>query len=553
MRLARWVLATAMVAVLAGTLPAQADEPADPSAPGAALVEVCATSGLAGLPELGPGLCATVEAGAVLLAAVCGHLPVDPDACADLTDGRPIDPAAVDAFAAGWVPRALRLQALLSEDRPLRDDLIPHTHNSFNAPQYGPTLTTADPNQRYSLIDQLRMGIRAIELDVHWLPSPYGTVDAGGYAVTLCHGQTEEVAGVRIHVGCTVDRPAAPGLAELSAFLRAPGNEREFLLLYLQNELDGSPAGHGATAALLEEHLGDLIYAPPTGQAPGSCADLPVYQSRAEILATGRRVLVVGNCGPGAWSSLVFQRGAGWDERSNSAGYPPAPACHADRAARDYDEHWIRVTEDRTWLSALTGAAAPITVAEVRSMVQCGVELIGLDRIGPADPRLAELVWSWAPDEPTAAGQCAAWQPDGRFHAAGCAEARQPACQRPDGSWQIGTEAVAWSAADAACTSDGARFDVPRSAWSNEQLRIAAQATPDASLWLNLGDGPAGWRPGAQPAGLDGPGPTLPATGGGRSLLALGTALLLVAAATSGISRGWGRGAPRTPTAPRRR
>jgi hypothetical protein len=494
---------------------ASAQEPSDPSAPGAALVEVCLDSPIPELPTIGTDVCKTIDAGALLLAIVCGNLPVDPASCAELTDGRPIDPAAVDAFAVGWVARALGLQARLSEALPLRDDPIPHTHNSFNAPQHGPSLTTSDPNQRYTMTDQLRMGIRSLELDVHWLAHPDALAD-GGFAPVLCHGQTEHIGPLSIHVGCTVDGSLDDGLAEIAAFLNAPGNEREVLLLYLQNELDGNPAGHAATVALLEEHLGPLV-ARPDGATPGACADLPIERSRADLLASGRRVLLVGNCGPGSWSSWVFQRGDGWNERSNAAGYPAD--CSADRAARAYDDRLIRVTEDTTWLSALIASPAPISEDEVRSMVRCGVELIGLDRVGPADPRLAALVWSWAPDEPSAAGPCAAWRTDARFRAAACSERHRAVCRTDSGEWLVPEPAVAWGEAFATCTAVGAAFAVPRNGWENEQLRVAAPT--DTELWLDYGKTSEAWTPlltsaadvvGATPA-LATNAPELPATG----------------------------------------
>ncbi len=526
-----------VAAVLAVVSPAAAEEPADPASPGAALVELCATTGIAGLPEIGPGVCKSVDAGSVLTALVCGKLPVDPPACSDLTDGRPTDPAAVDAFERGWVHRALELQRRLDLDLPLRDALIPHTHNSFNTGTEWPSLTTSDPNQRYSMTDQLRMGMRAIELDVHFLPNPAGDPAQGLAAPVLCHAETVPLEALSVHVGCTIDRLLGSGLDEIRTWLDAPGNEDEVLLVYLQNELDGDPAAHAATIAELDRALGGLV-ARPQEAAPGTCADLPILRSRADLLAAGHRVLLVGNCGPGAWSSWVFQRGAGWDERSNAAGYPAFPACEADRAARAYDEHLIRVTEDQTWLSAIAGAGAPITATEVRSMVRCGVELIGLDRIGPADARLAALVWSWAPDQPSATGRCARWGDDARFSAADCAEAHRVACRTADGGWTVPDRAVPFAEAFAACGGVG-RFDVPRTGWQDEQLRLAAQSTGAATLWLNLGDtAAAGWQPAlasaAQLAGptAEAPGPQIPVTGGSSAALpwaALVAAALLLA------------------------
>lgn len=531
--------------VLGGLAPhAAADEPQDPAAPGAALVEVCASSPIPALPQVGPGVCKTLDAGAILLALACGKLAADPPACGDLTDGRPIDPAAVTTFEHGWVHRALDLQRRLDFALPLRDALIPHTHNSFNTATEWPSLTTSDPNQRYSLTDQLRMGIRAIELDVHYLPNPAGDPAHGLNAPVLCHAETEHVGDLSLHVGCSVDRLLRSGLDEVRAWLDAPGNEQEVLLVYIQNELDGDPAAHAATVAELERGFGDLVARPPSA-VPGTCQDLPILRSRADLLAEGHRVLITGNCGPGAWSSWVYQRGDGWDERGNSAGYPAFPACTADRAARGYDQHLIRVTEDQTWLSAISGAPAPITEAEVRSMVRCGVELIGLDRIGPTDPRLAALVWSWAPDEPTTAGSCARWGTDARFRSTDCAAVHRVACRGADRAWTIPPRAVRFADAFALCASAAATFDVPRTGWDDEQLRAAAAGAGE--LWLNLADtAAAGWQPAltsaaqvrsasapSAPAAEPAPGPRLPATGRSSSTpLAVAGSLLALAAIT---------------------
>jgi hypothetical protein len=492
----RLLVAVVAAVVLQVAGAARADVPRDPSAPGPTLQALCLTAGLGAVPVVGADGCKTVDSGAIIAAEICTLLSVDPATCAQLTDGRTVDPADVDAFERGWVHRALQLQARLDDDQPLRDALIPHTHNSFNAPQYGPSVTTLDPNQRVTMTDQMRMGIRALEIDLHWVLSPEALLHGGSpQGVTVCHGQTTDVGGVPVHVGCSLDRPLGPALAEVRRFLEARGNEREVILLYLQNELDGSRSAHASAVRTIERELGPLV-ARPSGAAAGTCQDLPVERSRAELRAAGGRVVLVGNCGPGAWSSWVFQRGDGWDERANTAGYPDLPGCEQDRVARGYDEHLIRVTEDSTWLSAVSATPAPITPREVRSMVRCGVELIGLDRIGPADPRLAELVWSWAPNEPSTAGACALWRTDARFRAAGCGEVHRVACRLPSRGWVVPDRSGAWGDGSSICAAVGATFDVPRSGWDDEQLRRVAGAGADGELWLALADaGAAGWMP----------------------------------------------------------
>ena len=143
-----------------------------------------------------------------------------------------------------------------------------HTHNSFNASVYSPTVTNQDPNQVYSMADQLSMDIRAIEMDIHWVPSAFGTQATGFNAVVLCHGQVQQ----GVHVGCSTDRWFPTGLDELAEWMNRPENANEVVMLYLQNELDGKPLAHKIATEEIAQHLGNLVYRPPAGQP---CADFP--------------------------------------------------------------------------------------------------------------------------------------------------------------------------------------------------------------------------------------------------------------------------------------
>nr|MDQ3294910.1 hypothetical protein [Actinomycetota bacterium] len=406
-------------------------------APGAALVEICTEVGIPAVPELGPRTCRTFDAGSTLFAQVCGLLPLPPEACANATDGRVVDSSLVDAYERTWVHRALRLQSRYDDGEPLLNSLWAHTHNSFNATAYTPSVANLDPNQRYSLADQLRMGIRAVELDLHWFLHPAGSAANGGKAVVLCHGKSVEVGPTTVHVGCSLDRLFVDGLQELRSFLAAPGNEDEVVLLYLENQLEGDPAAHAEAAAVIERVLGDLVVRPPGGQP---CAEMPLDSTTDALTATRGRVLIVGNCGPGAWGTWVHERGPRWSESGSGGSYPAPSGCAATRENEAYDSTWIRLYEDSTWLSAMVGGPSPaIDVDDVRSMVRCGVDMIGFDRLEPFDGRLEALVWSWAPEEPLddPARGCAARGTDGRFRMAGCGDAKAFACRTADGAWTV--------------------------------------------------------------------------------------------------------------------
>jgi hypothetical protein len=472
----RWgaVIFGCLVAVASLSAPAAR---AQAPAPGATLLEICTESGIPGIPELGPRTCKSIESGSTLVAQLCEQL-APPDACAQLSDGRVIDPALVTAFANSWAGQALRLQEHLDDDQPLRNSLILSTHNSFNASVYDTNLSTIDPNQRYSIGDQLRMGIRGIELDVH----------PEGGQVVLCHGEPVDLGVAVVHAGCSVDRPFSSGLQEVRDFLDQPGNEREVVLLYLENNLDGDPTAHDQVAAALDAVLGDLVERPPVG---AGCTPMPMDETENELLARGHRVLIVGNCGPGAWDSWVFERGPQWDESGLGTGYPPWPSCvDVDRATKDYEGDLIRVYEDSTWLSAMAdGIYRPMTADDITSMVRCGVDLIGLDRVVPDDGRLEAFIWSWAPDEPSGdpALGCVAWGPDdARFRSAACDDEHGYACRTAAGDWVVPGVRGPRSDAGSACASVDAAPATPPTGWEDERLRAAAGAAGQPDLWLSI-------------------------------------------------------------------
>ncbi len=465
------------------------------------LVELCIET-VAAIPELGPRTCRSAQAVVWGMAAFCRNAGADREACARV-DGRVVGEARLAAYEASWVHRAHELQRALDLAAPFRAATIPHTHNSDNASSYDPTLTNQDPNQLYSITDQLRMDIRALELDLHWVPSPHGRAEDAHHAVVLCHGEPLGSGMATVHVGCSVDRPVEDGLREIADFLRAPGNEREVVVLYLENNLRGDATAHRRAAEAIAAELGELVYKPRNRR----CEDMPVHLSRADLLAAGQRVLIVGNCGPsgsgaadwgdGGWGDWVHLRGAAWRE-SGSGSYPTDPAaCAEERSRLDYDRNLIRRFEGGTWLQAMEGGGSTISTAQAHTMARCGVNLIGFDHLHPDDPRLAAIIWSWAEgewgDDPDR--RCARQDgDDARFRAGDCAERRVHACLLADGTWRTTSEPGRWRDGFGACATElgGARFGVPVNGWENGLLAAAAGG---AGVWLNLHslDEPGTW------------------------------------------------------------
>jgi hypothetical protein len=362
--------------------------------------------------------------------------------------------------------------------------------------QYYPTLTNQDPNQVYSIADQLQMGIRGLEIDLHWVPSIYGTAATGGYWVDACHGQSTELpnTGQSIHVGCTIDRPLQGALGEVRRWLDA--HPSQFLLLYLENQLDNNLQGHNLAASIVKQQLGKLVYRPAGHVKPGECAQMPYGTSPAAIARTGARVLVVGNCGPGdAWNHLVFTRGDKWNEGGNTTTYG-AKDCAADSKAHDAHTAFRRWYEESPFLEAIMGATQTFTASATRLMMRCGVNLTGWDQLMPSDGRLKAFVWSWAAGQPGSRDGCAYQSANGRFRVSSCAVKRHAACVRHN-KWRVTDKVGSARAGERLCRSEfrGSHFGVPPNGLRNLQLQHA-RPSKHGTVWLNYAKVRGHWRAG---------------------------------------------------------
>jgi hypothetical protein len=450
----------------------------------------CATGDVPGLEEVTSRTCKSREAATWLLANGCRRVDALAEPMCPLLDGRPVHPQAVADFEASWLHRALGLQGQLDVGVPLSQALLPHTHNSANSSAYAPSVSNLDANQVLSLTDQLRLGMRAIEVDIHWTPHPSGDPANGGRAVVQCHGEPVATPAGGLHAGCSVDTLLVDLLREVRAWLDQPANANEVVLLYLENALDDDPAAHAGAVDAIGSTIGDLVARPTTG---AGCQALPVARTKQQLLDAGTRVLITGNCGPGAWTDWVFDRYPSWDESGGSTF-----DCAAERAAMpNFDSILVRRYEDSTWLSAMAGSGSHRDAAQIADMVRCGVNLVGFDQLHPGDDRIPSLVWSWRPDEPAvgSVGACAALGTDGRFFADACNAKRRVACRTATGGWAIAKKPARWKAADQTCRRAGhAGAGVPYNGWDNAQLRVAADLAGAPEVWLAYAqDGSGAW------------------------------------------------------------
>jgi hypothetical protein len=416
-------------------------------------------------------------------AAECRRLGL-PDADCVLPLGHEVSNEIVDAYRDTWLHGAAAFQYRLADRLPLLQSQWLGTHNSFNSGADSPTLSHTDSNQQLSLTQQLDLDVRALELDLHFIPS---LAAPGSSAVVVCHGRGPDEADF----GCTNEPAFSEVLPRIGEWLNA--HPSEVVLLYLEDEL-GDPAGYSQTVSVLDSVLrrpdgSSLIYRPSAAEMTDKgCANLPLGISRDEVRARGAQVVLVGNCRSG-WASDVYS----WDDNHVESGstpdYKPFPACDSTYDRGVYDSKFVRYYEDSTFVSAAVdptespaqAEADALTPARVADMTRCGVNLFGFDQLLPNDGRIEASIWSWLDGEPNRdGGDCGLQRADGRWLTAPCKSRHRAVCRAGTGL-TLTPRAVAYKQAQSACRARGEAFDLPRTGYENSLLR---QVAGGDGVWL---------------------------------------------------------------------
>ena len=432
-------------------------------------------------------------------------------------------------FEGSWAHWALANQRTLAIDEPF--NWVTHlvTHNANNNWADG---ETSDPNQVWSMSDQLSLGARGLWIDLHWV--------AG--AVRLCHAQAVGEDDVELHVGCTpLDRPFAYAVREIADWLSSHPGEIIFI------DFDHHVEGHlDEVIEPLQAYFGAKLY---RGDAR---AETDRWPTRRELLAMGKQVMI------GVLGDPDFHGYAHQNHQPATLGIRNVKDLLVDRNGRgivtgcrtgaDFDgdrdlvrygdHHKFRlIGEDRTMLAA--GRYGLTTGPSVADQAACNIRFLSLDMIGGAlfTPRAAWLhgplpleerqpyaVWSWRDGDRGQDGDVVMLDgPTGRWHSANpnlhrrfaCGRERSETTRNPAAwrdrlgtEWRITTRSGPWREGGRACLeefgADGFVFSVPVNGWMNGQLRIAN--TADHDLWLNYDSFEGGWRINQRPqasAGAD--------------------------------------------------
>ncbi|KAL6779087.1 hypothetical protein ACKKBF_B18815 [Auxenochlorella protothecoides x Auxenochlorella symbiontica] len=302
-------------------------------------------------------------------------------------------------------------------------------------------------NHWLSLTDQLRMGVRVLELDAHWVGGALRIAHCGGLHVPQLNALVKalnlvaKLLGRRIRwdtetLGCSPSLSSIPALdqrtlldalGEVAAWMGGEGAAGDALVLFFDDQADLAHWG------VVGELLGDVLRAFPrawvydrddhvrfvAGVARESeAAGLPTpspattWPTPRQLRAAGKRLVLVSGADYGeAMAPLVFPKDdgsvCGWHEPALRAARG-APACDVqggDAPRPLWDGAWARVIACQLEYGPLNcefqwnrGNAPWLDAAGLAGFAGCGLAVPSPDLLTPA--RAAGALWGWAPSQP---------------------------------------------------------------------------------------------------------------------------------------------------------
>ncbi|MBL8300673.1 MAG: hypothetical protein JNN30_20225 [Rhodanobacteraceae bacterium] len=380
-----------------------------------------------------------------------------------LATALPATAGVIDDFRNSWAGKAIALQNRLDTFTQLGEMSMIGTHNSFNSDAYrscdlNKGCRYQDPQQKYSIYNQLRMGGRFLEIDAHWTTKMESLFDYPK-RLLMCHNGGSGVCSIN-------DKYLTEGLDEIRDWLNSGDSEGQILLLYIE---DHSKGHHQELYEQVTDRIGPWVY------ASGSCRDIPATLTKSQILSSGKKVLVYGSktCSSNSnWANLAFMT--------------------LGNITREWEDRTLVGTINTLWED---GAADHLNASEIRAALLSGTNIVALDDMSPSDGRLPAAVWSWSENEPNnnnGVQDCAAQTSSGRWDDRLCSNNLPFACQNSsDSSWKVTLTAGSFSAGQARCQAEyggNYNFRVPSNSVDNNKLSVARAAAGFSDVWLNHDD-----------------------------------------------------------------
>ncbi|GMH38746.1 hypothetical protein BSKO_06630 [Bryopsis sp. KO-2023] len=427
-----------------------------------------------------------------------------------------------------WLRNAIKSQTSMARTLPLCYAQFLGTHNSAItlANGYGnrddyftkllslSSLTSAaieTNNQWFSLTDQLNMGARMLELDVHWVKSHLRIAHCGGLHSSVLDDIIKAINVISRLLGkssimwdtetfgCSPSlssiaaddqRLFVDAISEIHAWLWQAENLDEFIIIYLDSQLDllNWDKLDDLLAEVLAVFPRHVIFT-PEDKAKFFDREWPTAN---QLVANGKRVMFVNRQSFNEDLHRYFFRAGddgmcGWSEAE-------VRECFLDRHFQTCQPAMngtlVRVETCELTYGPLNCEMEfgrneiPLNKGTLPKILNCGINFPSPDRLTPQ--RAAAAIWSWASGEPqTTPGarenECAFISADdGRWKAGLCSRINQT----PVSCWKTAHNRSNWSVGFEGVCLDGSKPGSPRHAKENEKLHQLLKETGLESMAL---------------------------------------------------------------------
>src|SRR5262245_26971023 len=381
-----------------------------------------------------------------------------------------------------WALKNQRQQ--LNWNVPVSKVMLLGAHNAFNNKADGYPF----PNQEFSITDDLRAGMRVIDLDIH------GSVEPR--RIILCHGQGSGA-------GCSAtDRFFYNAIKEIRDWMMKDENKNEVVIITLEDYLDDDDADE------VNIPIRVFLDRPDVGVfTPADYDELGGFQSQSWMVARQKRIILLAQ-DKGYGERYVFQKTAAHREVSyrrdgknnwyysdlNNCSINSAGTVGIDVRVDPEGAKFSEVYESRISSENEFNGLRQIDRTELTGLAKCNIKTINLDMVLQQDrDRLKGAVWSWTEDDWGNNGHAAALLGStGRWFSTDPNGQRPFACRTDvkdaNPVWNVTTKAGPWVNGWQTCQAEypGSEFTVPVNGWENEQVKAAN--LHHADVWLNYND-----------------------------------------------------------------
>lgn len=329
--------------------------------------------------------------------------------------------------------------------------------------------------QYLTLTDQLRMGVRHLEIDIWW--------DRLVDDLVVCHSpiplfpvgevtRQAEAAGLDLqwdpkNMSCLGTKRMFPDvLTEVKDWMMLEENKEQVVGLFFDTKFFMSNASVTKANNDIRKVFGNMLWPVTEGT--------PLTHKVDELLSNNKRIFIEANreewLHPSRGDPIVF-----WPTLWNNHQFGPSELVQFPNCTVEGDNAWY----GKEWVRALDGT---FTEAATR----CGVQIVSGDYTNPDDMKF--YVWSWDQQEPSHAEGCVALTPNGRWATLDCATPLPYACLASTADsaagygldWKVDLTVVG-DAASVKC-AEGTEFAAPHNGFANSVLVDKAYGQ---TIWLN--------------------------------------------------------------------